>query len=281
VLRDWRCGLTALSQTYNLYFVACTDSIHIYEPNFPEQSLSDEPALVLYPPKSRPDLIPAVINRLLVDYLGREEILLAVCDDGDVVGYRVSAIRRAVLAGQDDVSKNNEPPTATTPRPFFHLNVGKSAWGLAVHREARMIAISANTHHITVVAFALTTAGDAVGDPSESDEVAFSYQRHQDMYIDLRAETNIPSVTFDNTGRDPTGKWLLSSSIDGTTHLWSLRAPIKMVRTFRMGRCVSVEDPHSRPRTCACPNVHSLPHAGKPLMDAVSKVYIKRHREAQ
>lgn len=45
---------------------------------------------------------------------------------------------------------------ALPPRQFFHENVGISAWGLAVHKEARLIAASANSRVITVWAPALT-----------------------------------------------------------------------------------------------------------------------------
>ena len=80
--------------------------------------------------------------------------MLAACDDGDVVGYQMSAIQRAVEKAATDAASGNVDQS-NPPRVFFHENVRKSAWGLAVHREARMIAISANTSQVTVIAFAL------------------------------------------------------------------------------------------------------------------------------
>src|SRR4051812_14990343 len=38
LMKDWRCELTALSQLYNLYFIACNDTILVYQPDFPDQS---------------------------------------------------------------------------------------------------------------------------------------------------------------------------------------------------------------------------------------------------
>src|SRR5689334_20440174 len=95
--------LTALSQIYNLYFVACIDKIYVYEPSFPDQRLTNEPALIISPPKSKPGLRgsidvyhPHSITRLHVDFLGNHEIVLVTCDDGDVIGYSIPSIQREI-----------------------------------------------------------------------------------------------------------------------------------------------------------------------------------------
>ncbi|EDU46468.1 conserved hypothetical protein [Pyrenophora tritici-repentis Pt-1C-BFP] len=206
-IREWRCDLTALSQRYNIYLVASNDVIHVYQPSFPDQSLS-EPELVIHPP-STGQTGPGIfadnhrsINRILVDYLGNEEILLLARDDGDVVGYRTEEIHRAL----ERRTTKDEPASEDDIHCFLLRNVGASAWGLAVHREARIIAISANTHCITVIAYALALR-DA--DPTRETENVFT----------LQARGNIPSITFN----DESGNFLLSCSIDGETILWNLR----------------------------------------------------------
>lgn len=192
--------------------------------------------MVLHPPASSPtlsgdtdDVDPHSITRLHVDYLGREEILLATCDDGDVVGYRVPEIYRVIIESQRSPSEGVTPHQA---RVFLHRNVGGSAWGLAVHREARLIAISANTHEVTVLAIALSNAAADSGSNtpespgsfgSDEEEGNFPYSRRRDYVITLRAVTNIPAVSFDQG--DYSGRWLLSSSIDGDNHLWDLYNP--------------------------------------------------------
>ncbi len=55
-------------------------------------------------------------------------------------------------------------------RPFFSHWVYESAWGLSIHKHARMLAVSSNKPYhapsvgldaaVTVFAFALTTSGD-------------------------------------------------------------------------------------------------------------------------
>jgi hypothetical protein len=140
---------SALSQVHNLYFICCGSNIQVYEPKFPNQKLSNIPALILQPQPSAPDLRgyldqenPHSINRLLVDFLGNEEILLITCDDGDVIAYRTSAIVHAIdRRSQPDCPESN---IGDDVRPFWQRNVQRSAWGLSIHQEARMIAVSAN-----------------------------------------------------------------------------------------------------------------------------------------
>jgi hypothetical protein len=219
-MAPYRCGLNALSHTYNLYFVACADCVKVFQPKYPSQALQESPALTVYAPPSGSNLsgyldvnLPHCINRVHVDYLGREEILLSAHDNGDVYGYYVSAIQAEI----DFRSGNASSQAWGNVKPFFHRNVGKSAWGLAVHREARLIAISANTHEVTVVAFELTEPSALNSDTDDSARPS--------RVITLKATDNIPSISFDNNGTDPSGRWLLSSSINGGTSLWELDHP--------------------------------------------------------
>ncbi|KAF2626996.1 hypothetical protein BU25DRAFT_411100 [Macroventuria anomochaeta] len=284
-IKAWRCDLTALSRSHNLYFVACNDTIHVYQPKFPDQSIRGEPELLLHPPTSSPFLQPGIdyedshsITRLHVDYLGQDEIILITCDDGDVIGYRTEEIQR-VLDKRTEISDDESDfQIEETVRTFLHRNVGASAWGLAIHREARMIAISANTHKITVIAYALaqpnkTPDGSSVDSSDseledcsgEEDPADFPSPRRQDHVITLSARHNIPSVSFNDSGDDPSGRWLSSCSINGETLLWDLYNPAKPVRTIQLGFCASVKDPTKAPKlspgSCACLRPSNFPHA--------------------
>lgn len=42
------------------------------------------------------------------------------------------------------------------PGSFFHENVGMTAWGLALHEESRLIAVSSNRREVTVFVPAIT-----------------------------------------------------------------------------------------------------------------------------
>ncbi|CAO2648254.1 Nn.00g075210.m01.CDS01 [Neocucurbitaria sp. VM-36] len=287
-IKAWRCDLTALSHIANLYFVACNDTIHVYQPSFPDQSLASVPELVLCPPIS-PKVGPGVdpqdphsITRIHVSYLGHDEILLATCDDGDVVGYRIEEIQKGLdrltksdvgnlqVYGEDDI------------KVFLHRNVGASAWGLAVHREARMIAISANTHNITVLAYALSHPVSSESDESDSSELKtsecepsadFPSPRRQDHIFTLTAENNIPAVSFNNNGDDPSGRWLFSSSIDGKTSIWDLHHHRPLARCIQLGWCASTKSstaaPWLEPGQCMCLDHTSYPHGawGATMLD--------------
>ncbi|PVH98729.1 hypothetical protein DM02DRAFT_729695 [Periconia macrospinosa] len=265
VIKSWRCELTALSHTYNLYFVACNETIYIFEPSFPCQDLGFiENGYALHPPQSAPNLIPHIdpddphsITRLHVDYLGTDEVVIVTCDDGDVVVYRVPDIFRAMEKRRTSLPDNQmEADLDDEVRVFRHINVGSSAWGIAVHREARLMAISANTHNITVLAFALSDPSD---DSSSEIDRGFPHDRKRDQDIVLRGTTNIPALSFDNTNSH--GRWLVSSSINGNTHIWDLHNPRQPARVITLGVCVSVGDPKVSPQICQCSNRTSVPHA--------------------
>ncbi|KAH6642250.1 hypothetical protein C7974DRAFT_420559 [Boeremia exigua] len=283
-IKAWRCDLTALSRSHNFYFVACNDTIRVYQPKFPDQSIPGDPALILHPPISAPGLTPGIdhedshsITRLHVDYLGQDEIILITCDDGDVIGYRTEEIQRVLDKHREAPDDEDEFDIEEPVRTFLHRNVGASAWGLAIHQEARMIAISANTEKVTVIAYALAQPMDYSDDEDASSDSGlsncsdeeeskdFPQPRRQDHIITLSARHNVPSVSFNNSGDDPSGRWLSSCSINGEALIWDLHNPEQAVRTIRLGFCASVRDPTKAPKlnpgTCACLRPSMVPHA--------------------
>lgn len=91
------------------------------------------------------------MNNLIIGDLGDEEILLFACDDGDILAYYTSKIENRLLYLESGHSPDGMDPV----QPFFHQNVGISAWGLAIHKESRLIAVGSNKHEIHVFVFAL------------------------------------------------------------------------------------------------------------------------------
>ncbi|KAI0848885.1 hypothetical protein F5Y00DRAFT_236902 [Daldinia vernicosa] len=160
-IATWRLNLTALSQVYNMYMVAYTDKIYVSRPrSCITNSLPAEPDLILRPQPSAmgievggylDNIFPHQVNHLVVGDLGDQEVLLLAYDDGDVIGYYTRAIENELLRRERD-GRDLE----IVPKPFLHENVGKSAWGLAVHKNSRLIAVSSNLHTVCVFVFALT-----------------------------------------------------------------------------------------------------------------------------
>lgn len=257
----WRCNLTALSQRYNLYFVASLSGVAVYVPQFPFQRLGSRAKLFIPPTLARPSARgyiddrtdPHSINHLMVGDLGDEEILLLSTDSGNVTAYHTRRIDEAIKKDPYKFSENARSDLVGL-RAFFSQWVSESAWGLSIHTEGRMIAVSANVPHdfpsladnptatILVFAFALVQNEadndrsvvdvDAGLDESEWREWDVSGPktdtplRDRNYKIVLRGETghrfNVPSISFVNTSQDVSGTWLLSTDIQGSMKLWQI-----------------------------------------------------------
>ena len=123
---------------------------------------------------------PHAVNHLIVGDIGSEEVLIASCDDGDVVAYTIRSIDLAVEKAKKRITPNQAVPVfsgksrfgkrrnhflregenpdllySPVVEPWFLHNVGQSAWGLATHKTQRLLAVSSNTTKICVFAFSL------------------------------------------------------------------------------------------------------------------------------
>ncbi|CAH0049591.1 unnamed protein product [Clonostachys solani] len=239
-----RNTLTALSQLYNLYFVAYQGCIFVYRlRSGAKHALPRHPDLQLKPPAS--DQARAVggvldpscghaINHIITGHLGHEEIVLAAHDDGDVTAYKTKDVADYVLAAKQAAESTtpvkdsqSAPNHGKRPRPrqFFHENVGKSAWGLAIHQQSRLIAISSNRWEVTVFAFALYdgTSGQrpaSASDERRDDVEAWVRQRQRTWRIVIllgREVDNLPNVCFLN---DKEGNAEKVCAIDINGSIW-------------------------------------------------------------
>ncbi|MCJ1390760.1 hypothetical protein MMC18_003621 [Xylographa bjoerkii] len=241
-----RSNLTALSQYYNLYFVAIGTDLYVYKPQFLSQRLHAQPDCVIPLPLSgaqqpgynNPNN-PHAATHIVVGDLGDEEILVCACDDGDVIALTTRSLATGLEAGTTEF--------LSTLRPFFHCNVRMSAWGIAIHKEARLIAVSANTYEITVFAFALrqehspdspqgsrqdSNVAEDIEDEifrraenhwQEAGPAGLNPDRSRDQVVILRGHPcNIPSISFCNTEDDPTGRYLISMDIEGVVVVWRI-----------------------------------------------------------
>lgn len=186
-----RMNLTALSQHFDLYFVAYVGFVHVYRLGRGIRVALGEPEAILDPRNSMTDMskcvspainpsCPNAINHMVVGDLGDQEILVVCRDNGDVAAWYTAVIAEYIQTNQRmrkdrDQTKDRGQQTDKIqqqphPRHFFADNVGESAWGLAVHKKSRLIAVSSNGHEVTVFAFALNGDKDISGTPSQGGE---------------------------------------------------------------------------------------------------------------
>ncbi|KAF7597325.1 hypothetical protein BBP40_006265 [Aspergillus hancockii] len=246
---------TALSQRRNLLFVAYSHQIYVWEPAGTFQTLGIKPEMIITPVMKDPyssgyisPAIPHAINNLLVDDLGRDEVLLLVTDSGNVCGYRVEAIFSALKRAEG--RKEQRPFDDSQVDPFFVEYVEASAWGIAIHKFARLIAVTANTGHVTVFAFALVNpASGKSSDAGQKLEEEDDFNDYGQTWLEIKSNeqfkqlqhwmptkhrkrnirltyighfTNIPAVSFLNCDLDPNGTWMVSTDIDNKLFVWKI-----------------------------------------------------------
>ncbi|TKA61185.1 hypothetical protein B0A55_11780 [Friedmanniomyces simplex] len=248
-ISQWRCNLTGLSQEHNLFFVAYGHDILVYVPQFPTQAISEKPILIVPSQPTKPGLSgsidprePHTINNLIVQYLGNDEVVATVRDDGDVdavlVRHVLQAISRRAEAG------NALGVVADELRPIFQSNVGISAWGLAIHQEARILATSSNAHEVRVFKFGLLREDDNARENSSDGLLGSEGSDARTMDVTqrvLNGDANIPCISFCNTGDDPEARWLLTTDVSGYCRVMDLHCQSDdhpTAQKFRFGKSV-------------------------------------------
>ncbi|KAJ5712679.1 hypothetical protein N7493_009147 [Penicillium malachiteum] len=250
----WRSNLAASSQRRNLIFVAHGADIYAWIPHGPHQTLGTQPAMIINPVMKNPRAAgyidrtaPHTINNILVDDLGRDEVLLLATDSGNICAYHVEAIYSTIMRCTSAGYKR--PYSGSEVNPFFVENVGMSAWGLAMHKFARLIAISSNTRQITVFAFALVDPTSIKSDDQSQPSINQTTETVDDDWVKIECQRdlrklrksmpgnhrsknlrltyrghldNIPCVSFANFDLDANGEWMVSTDITNRVIIWRI-----------------------------------------------------------
>jgi hypothetical protein len=210
------------------------------------QTLGDTPSAILRTPPStidRPGHIDAYrphdINHLVVDFLGNEEILVTAHDDGEVIVHMLREII-GFIQNRTEMPDTITPITFIEPRVFYQKNLGKSAWGIAVHNKARRIAFSANTRNVTVVQFHLAKLPDEFGEVAQEywmdGSMASPDNDWSEVVLKNGHRYNIPCVSFLNGSADPKGRYLASIDLEDIVCIWDLEnsegGPIRALYRF-------------------------------------------------
>lgn len=227
--------------------------------SIPKQSLSDKPDLQLRPPPTKAAQLVGgtldtrhahIINHIITSFLGNEEILVACYDDGDVVAYYTREIADWIACW------NNVPlvrPAAMRragvacpqkqPTFFLQSNVGISAWGLAVHKGSRLIAVSSNRSEITIFAPALAADDNTPSSkPSNTDNLEYDEGSPEDIVrcrslnwrivvvLGPQAD-NLPNIRFLDSDSGEADK-ICAIDINGSiwiASIWELGQPVRRI----------------------------------------------------
>lgn len=190
-------------------------------------------------------MVPHSINNLATGHLGNEEIIVACCDDGEVYAYYtreiaewISSQDRSPLPHPSGPKRSRLPPSKP-PAHFFRDNVGITAWGLAIHRKSRLIAVSSNRREVTVFAFALEehsknrrrSSQGPEEDPLRDGPAAFVRRRSKNWRIVLALghhANNVPNICFLDDEEGEAEK-VSAVDIDGFTwiaDIWNACQPV-------------------------------------------------------
>ncbi|KAJ3031024.1 UNVERIFIED_CONTAM: hypothetical protein HDU68_006862 [Siphonaria sp. JEL0065] len=135
------------------------------------------------------------INAIKSGFLGTTPVLITVNDAGQVIVHFTESIHN---------SKHRPPIILNQP-------TNQSTWGIAIHPDSQLLAVSANSHTITVFDLRVHSSVE---------------QQQQDCYPlgegimqrELKGHNNnIPGIEF-----SPCGQFLASVSIDCTCRVWDL-----------------------------------------------------------
>ncbi|KAL1916856.1 uncharacterized protein VTP21DRAFT_5560 [Calcarisporiella thermophila] len=187
--KPWRMNLLAFSEVdHTKMFIAMDNQILMYQWRPPLEVPGEPKKKVIIGDAASDfstDSSPYTINAIRIGWLGREEVLVSVHENGNARVWFTSAFERAPLL----------------------FTVDDSAWSAATHGHRRLLAISANSHNITLFRLQHNSS------PSEHPLLATGAER-----VVLRGHThNIPNIDF-----SPCGRYLVSCSIDGTCRVWDV-----------------------------------------------------------
>ncbi|CAG8552154.1 4932_t:CDS:2, partial [Ambispora leptoticha] len=212
----WRNNLFAVSEiNSSLFFIARKDEIWVYDISM--LAGKDKPKPIrklktLCSEQPSDDIINeepfggSEINAIKVGKLGIEEALVAANGRGVFIWF-TSMLHKAPI----------------------HFCNESSTWGIAMHGPSRLLAVSANSHVITVYDLRDGLPDSVATTEEDTDKDINSVPNKNPLLLEpkicLRGhEHNIPNIAF-----SPDGKFLVSCSIDNTCNVWNVKTGESLV----------------------------------------------------
>ncbi|CAG8501646.1 11537_t:CDS:2 [Diversispora eburnea] len=191
-------NLSAVSLSQQTFFVAVDTIIHVY------RLLEEENPTEVAQDSS----LREPIKKLQLGMLGFEEVLVCVDDFGEVCVWYTANLDR-------------------TPIRFINE---ESTWGIALHGPKRLLAVSSNSHKITIY-----DLRNGLKDPKNPNDMDLSenvniqgtsflpstskLDKNGILHYSLVGHThNIPNISF-----SPCGQYLVSCSVDCSCRVWNVQ----------------------------------------------------------
>lgn len=194
----WRMNLCAVSEEIPCtFFVAMNHRVNVYSLDTIHSPFKD-PKMSLMSRGARQSGgasgSPYIINAIKIGRLLEKEVLVTVAENGEVCIYRTENLQ--------------EPPMI--------INNGISTWGIAIHAEQGLIAVSANNWKITVFNLVEMTRDNPIYGRRSRREPE-NFLKSQPVVVLVGHNNNIPNIDFNESGR-----YLASSSIDQSCKVWDI-----------------------------------------------------------
>ncbi|OZJ02095.1 hypothetical protein BZG36_04575 [Bifiguratus adelaidae] len=229
-VRPWKMNLLAGDKKdSSLFYIAVNCDILVFKKPNP-YTLPTEPIQKLRSPflsaeTSATDEEDHAINAITVGFLGAEQVLVAANDNGSVIVWFLDHLDRAPII----------------------LTADEAAWGIALHAKRRLLAVSCNSHNVTVFnlsdepsshkrrrssASHSTSSKSSAKSEKEArkdDEPSSNDTQHHKRHRDEAGSTqqdrrilrghrhNVPNIDFSTCGN-----YLVSCSIDGSCRVWNV-----------------------------------------------------------
>ncbi|KAJ1980718.1 hypothetical protein H4R34_002358 [Dimargaris verticillata] len=219
----WRMNLCAITQRQPLplLFIALEAKIHVY-PLVTDRAIPAQPFRTLWVPTditrreqpNDPSHADDTINAIKIAPLDNTEVLVAVNDQGFVCLWQLSNLQE----------------------PWLILDNEVSTWGVDIHTERRLLAVSNNDHNILVAELPTTKDHGLPSElPSRLPGEQMRLIRPDNCYVDAKRccghTHNVPYVTF-----SPCGRYLASGSIDEECRIWDVATGNTVRKTKIQGR---------------------------------------------
>ncbi|KAI7902160.1 uncharacterized protein BX663DRAFT_511920 [Cokeromyces recurvatus] len=193
----WRMNLCAASDEIPCtFFIAMNYKVHVYTLDTMSSPFK-EPTKVLASPNALNtnggSESPFIINAIKVGRMLEKEILVTVSEIGEVCIWKTEHL--------------DEPPMI--------LNNGIATWGIAIHGDQGLLAVSANNWKITIFNLLEMTKNNPIFGKKTRQVPSYldSIER-----VELEGhEHNIPNIDFNESGR-----YIASASIDMTCRVWDI-----------------------------------------------------------